>query len=259
MFSELLITMPMFLFAIGACFLAGFIDSIAGGGGLISLPAYMMSGLPVHMAYGCNKFSSSFGTTIATYRYWKNKMVEVPVGIAAAIGAFLASWGGAKIVLFMNEETIRMMMIVVLPIVAIITLMNKNMGVVDESEKNPLKNRVAFGAMIGVVVGFYDGIVGPGAGTFAIMAFCFLMKYSLNTASGNAKFLNLASNYGAMIVFLLEGSVYFKVAIPCAVAGICGNILGSGFAIRYGAKGIRMMLIIVLVLLFINMGLDIFG
>ncbi len=256
MFSELLITTPMFMFTIGACFLAGFIDSIAGGGGLISLPAYLMSGLPVHMAYGCNKFSSSFGTTIATYRYWKNKMVEVPVGIAAAIGAFFASSIGANIILFMNEEAIRLMMLVILPVAAIITLMNKNMGMVDQSNQNPLKKRMVFGGLIGIVIGFYDGIVGPGAGTFAMMAFCFLMKYSLNTASGNAKFLNLASNYGALFVFLLDGSVYFQVAIPCAVAGILGNILGSGFAIRYGAKGIRYMLIVVLILLFINMGVD---
>lgn len=258
-FLDGIISIPMFLFIIFAVGFAGFVDSVAGGGGLISLPAYALTGMPMHMAYGCNKFSSSCGTTVATYRYWKNKMVDIPIGITSAVGAFFSATIAAKIVLYLSDENIKKMMLFVLPIAAVITLMNKNMGEVDESFEIPLKKRMLLGLFIGIVVGFYDGIIGPGAGTFAIIGFCFITKYSLNTASGNAKFLNLSSNYASLLVFLLDGSVLFQVAIPCAVGGIIGNIIGTNFAIKYGAKGIRKILMFVLVLLFLTIAWDLIG
>lgn len=257
-FLDGIMSLPMFFFVIFACTFAGFVDSVAGGGGLISLPAYALTGIPMHIAYGCNKFSSSCGTTIATYRYWKNKMVDVPVGAVSAVGAFLSATIAAKIVLLLDDASIKTMMLVILPIAAVVTLMNKNMGMVDQSNEIPIKIRLFKGLLIGVVVGFYDGIIGPGAGTFAIIAFCLIMKYSLNTASGNAKFLNLASNYASMIVFLLDGSIMFQIAIPCAVGGIIGNTLGTSFAIKYGAKGIRKILMFVLIILFVSIAWELF-
>ncbi len=256
MFLDGAISFTMFLFLISACFFAGFIDSVAGGGGLISLPVYSLSGMPMHMAYGCNKFSATFGTTLATYRYYKNNMIDLPIGISAALGAFLTSGLAARLVLYLSDATLQAMMAIILPIAAIITLMNKNMGIKDHSHELPQKKKMILGFLVGIALGFYDGILGPGTGTFAIMGFCLVLKYSMNTASGNAKCLNLASNYSALFVFLLDGAVYFPIAIPCAITGIIGNYLGSGFAIRYGASGIRKILIFVLLLLFIKMGIE---
>ncbi len=255
--TDIMISVPAFIMLMVASFFAGLLDSIAGGGGLISLPAYTLTGIPMHFVYGCNKFSAVCGTTIATIRFWKHKMVDIQVGIFAAIGAFVASAVAAKVVIYLNDSTLKTMMLIILPIAAVITVLNKNMGGENHSDSYSTKKKIVLALLIGGLMGFYDGLVGPGTGTFALMAFCFLMKYDLRTASGNAKCLNLASNYAALVVFLLEGTVDFKIAIPAAVFGVAGNFIGSGLAIKKGAKAIKLMLNVVFVLLFIKMGADI--
>lgn len=251
--SEFVISTQGFLFLLIASFLAGFLDSIAGGGGLIALPAYMLTGMPMHLVYGCNKFAAACGTTIATLRYWKNKMVELPVGLTAAVGAFACSTISSNLVLILNEQTLKTMMLVALPVVAIITLLNKNMGSENHSDIFSKGKKYALALFIGCLVGFYDGLFGPGTGTFALIAFCLIMKYDMRTATGNAKCLNLASNYASLVVFILAGTIYWSIAIPTAISNIVGNFVGAGVAIRKGAKVIRGMLMVVIVLLFIKM------
>ena len=192
------------------------------------------------------------GTSIATLRYYRNKMVDIPVGLTAAAGAFLCSAIAAKIVLFLNEQTLKTMLLVILPIVAVMTLLNKNMGGENRSHSFTKGKKYALAFLIGSLVGFYDGMFGPGTGTFALIAFCLILKYDMRTATGNAKFLNLASNYASLVVFILAGTVYWAVAVPAAGFNILGNYLGSGVAIKKGAKVIRKMLMIVIVLLFIK-------
>ena len=218
---HLIISTQSFVFLMLASFLAGFLDAIAGGGGLITIPAYLISGLPVHMVYACNKFASSCGTAIATLRYYRNKMVDIPVGLLAAAGAFVCSAIAAKIVLVLDAHTLKTV-------------------------------------LIGGLIGLYDGLFGPGTGTFALIAFCLILKYDMRTATGNAKFLNLASNCASLAVYILAGTVYWKVAIPAAVLNICGNYAGAGVAIKKGAAVIRKMLIVVIVLLFIKVIYDMF-
>ena len=247
---DMIISFESFIFLMIASFLAGFLDSIAGGGGLITLPAYMLSGLPMHMVYACNKFAAACGTTIATLRYYRNKMVDIPIGLMAAAGAFLCSAIASRIVLFLDDHTLKTMMLIVLPIVAVITLVNKNMGNEDLSHLFSQKKKYVLSFLIGCFVGFYDGLVGPGTGTFALIGFCLVLKYDMRTATGNAKFLNLASNYASLVVFLLAGTVYWIVAVPAAVFNILGNYIGAGVAIKKGAAVIKKMLMVVIVLLF---------
>lgn len=257
MFTEVMVSVPNFIMLMGACFLAGFLDSIAGGGGLISLPAYTLTGMPMHLVYGCNKFSAAFGTTVATLRYWKHKMLDIQVGILAAVGAFVASALAAKVVLYLSDSTLKTMMLVILPIAGVISIVNKNMGGENLSDSLSKGKKVVFALLIGAFIGFYDGLVGPGTGTFALMAFCLIMKYDMRTASGNAKCLNLASNYAALVVFLIEGTVYLPIAIPAALFGIAGNFIGAGVAIKRGTKAIKFMLMVVIVLLFLKMAADV--
>lgn len=249
---DLLISTESFLFLMIASFLAGFLDSIAGGGGLISLPAYILTGLPMHFVYACNKFAAACGTTIATFRYWRHRMVDVPIGLTAAAGAFLCSAIAAKIVLFLDEQTLKTMMLVILPIVAVVTLVNKSMGGEDRSHTFTKGKKFALAFLIGSLVGFYDGLFGPGTGTFALIGFCLILKYDMRTATGNAKFLNLASNYASLVVFILAGTVYWAVALPAAACNIAGNFIGAGVAIQKGAHVIRKMLMVVIVLLFLK-------
>ena len=247
---DMIISLESFIFLMIASFLAGFLDSIAGGGGLITLPAYMLSGLPMHMVYACNKFAAACGTTIATLRYYRNKMVDIPIGLTAAVGAFLCSAIASRIVLFLDDHTLKTMMLIVLPIVAVITLVNKNMGNENLSHQFSQKKKYVLSFLIGSFVGFYDGLVGPGTGTFALIGFCLVLKYDMRTATGNAKFLNLASNYASLVVFLFAGTVYWIVAVPAAVFNILGNYIGTGVAIKKGAAVIKKMLMVVIVLLF---------
>ena len=251
---HLIISTQSFVFLMLASFLAGFLDAIAGGGGLITIPAYLISGLPVHMVYACNKFASSCGTAIATLRYYRNKMVDIPVGLLAAAGAFVCSAVAAKIVLVLDAHTLKTMLLVILPVAAVITLINKNMG----NDRFGKRKKYALSVLIGGLIGLYDGLFGSGTGTFALIAFCLILKYDMRTATGNAKFLNLASNCASLAVYILAGTVYWKVAIPAAVLNICGNYAGAGVAIKKGAAVIRKMLIVVIVLLFIKVIYDMF-
>lgn len=239
----------MLLFLMLMTGFAGFVDSAAGGGGLISLPAYLFAGLPVHYTYGTNKFSAACGTTFATVSFFKNGAMNVKIGILAAIGSFAGSALGSHIVLLLSDEALRTMMLIILPIAAVLILWRRKLP--DENRDDGTLNlkKAVLALLIGLGIGLYDGVFGPGTGTFAIIAFTTLMGFDLRTANGNAKVLNLASNYASLITYLMSGLVVFSVGIPCAVSGIAGNMLGSHFALKKGAKFIRPMMMVVLVLL----------
>ena len=228
---------------------AGFVDSAAGGGGLISLPAYLFAGLPPHYTYATNKFSAACGTTFATANFFKSGAMNVKVGVLAAIGSFAGSALGAHIVLLLSDEMLRTMMFIILPVAAVLILWRRDLP--DENRDDGTLNakKAVLALAIGLGIGLYDGIFGPGTGTFAIIAFTTLMGFDLRTANGNGKVLNLASNYASLVTYLSSGLVVFSIGIPCAVSGIVGNLLGSHFALKNGAKFIRPMMLVVLVLL----------
>ena len=243
------ISLPMMAFLVFMTGFAGFVDSAAGGGGLISLPAYLFAGLPPHYTYATNKFSAACGTTFATASFFKNGAMNLKVGILAAIGSFAGSALGAHIVLMLSDEVLQMMMFIILPIAAVVILWRRNLPDEnrDDGTLNLKKALLALG--IGLGIGLYDGMVGPGTGTFAIIAFTSLMGFDLRTANGNGKVLNLASNYASLFTYLMNGLVVFHIGIPCAISNILGNLLGSHFALKKGARFIRPMMLVVLVLL----------
>ena len=238
-------------------FLAGFVDAAAGGGGLISLPAYLATGIPAHMAYGCNKFSSACGTTLASLRFLKNRAVDVQTALLAAAGSFIGSGVAARIVLTLDDQFLKRIVIVFLPIAAIVIFMKRGYGEENCVDCLSKKRKVVFALLIGLFIGFYDGMVGPGTGTFAIIAFSILMKYGLKTASGNAKILNLASNYASLITYAANGNVLWMVAVPAAACNVLGSYFGSGMALKKGAAFIRPMIFCVMFLLLIKIVSDI--
>lgn len=238
---------------------AGFVDSAAGGGGLISLPAYLFAGLPPHYTYATNKFSAACGTTFATASFFKSGAMNVKVGVLAAIGSFAGSALGAHIVLLLSDEMLRTMMFIILPVAAVIILWQRNLPDENRDDGTLGLKKILLALAIGFGIGLYDGVMGPGTGTFAIIAFTSVLKFDLRTASGNAKVLNLASNYASLITYIGAGNVPFALAIPCAVCNILGAILGSHFALSKGGKFIRPMLLVVLVLLLGKMAMDLLG
>jgi uncharacterized membrane protein YfcA len=230
-------------------FLAGLIDSIAGGGGLISLPAYVGSGLPPHVALGTNKFSSCFGTVFSTANYLRAKMIDLPVALLSAAFALLGSWMGTRTVLILPSDFVRYLLLVLIPVIAVVSLLNRNMGLRNHSHLLRLGYRLLLGALAGLVIGFYDGFFGPGTGTFLIMIYTILLHYDFIVANGNTKVVNLASNVAALATFAAAGSVYYPIAVPGAACGIAGNLIGSRLVIRKGNKLIRSIFILALLLL----------
>ena len=233
-------------------FIAGFIDSIAGGGGLIALPAYMMCGMPIYYVYGCNKFQCAFGSTVAAWKYFKNGCLDLKITLISAVTSFLCSMLGTRIIFYLKEEQIRSMLMVLLPLTAILVVFMKNAWNYTDTRKS-LTVPVALKALlIGMTLGLYDSMYGPGGGTIAMLLFTFLLKYDIRTASGNAKLTLIVSNYTALLSYILSGNVFYMIAIPCAVSNVLGNYIGAGFAIKNGAKIIRPVMICVVTVLIVK-------
>lgn len=240
-------------------FLAGLIDSIAGGGGLISLPAYWSVGVPPHYALGTNKFSSCFGTVFSTANYFRARMIDIPVAILSAVFALVGSWLGASTALKLSPTFLNYLLVVLIPLITVITLINKRLGNIDNSGKHKPISKLALGSLAGLVVGFYDGFFGPGTGTFLIIIYSAMLHYDFVKANGNTKVVNLASNIAALTTFWIAGKIYFPLAIPAAVCGITGNILGSKLVILRGNKLIREIFFVALILLFARVIYNLFA
>ena len=237
-------------------FLGGLIDAVAGGGGLITLPAYLLAGLPPHLASGTNKCGNAFGTILSTGRFLKHGNIHIPSAIAGGLMALVGAWLGAQLNMIMPEEFLRYVMLAAVPLMAIFLLFKRNFGTENHSHELG-KNRLLITAgCIGLAVGCYDGFFGPGAGTFLMIAFTGLCKFGLLTASGNTKVANSASNVASLITFGLSGQVLWAVGIPAALCGIAGNYVGSGIALKGGQKVIRPMFFVVLTLLVLKLVTD---
>ena len=243
--------MEQFLIVCPLVFLAGFVDSIAGGGGLISFPAYLLAGVPVHVILGTSKFSSFPGSIVAAARFGKSGFIRwklaVPCGILAASGAF----AGAKIALGVEETIIKSLMIVVLPIVAFYVLRGKKTDA-KETEELPFKTLLILGAVVSLVIGMYDGFYGPGTGTFLILAFTGLLKMGTRDAAGISKFVNLAADIGALLTFGASGKVNVVLGVVAALFCMAGSYFGSGLVVNNGQKVVRPVILTVLALLFVR-------
>ncbi len=254
--SEYPISLPVMLLVCLLVGLGGFVDASAGGGGLITLPAYALTGLPMHIIYAANKFSAACGTTTASLMFLRKGALDWQAALVAAATSFLGSFLGSQLVLLMSDRVLKTLVLIMLPLAALVILAQRKHPEEDRSGEIPLSRKLLLSGLIGLLIGGYDGLVGPGTGTFAILAFTSFLKYDLRTASGNAKILNLASNYASLVTFITAGTVPFALAIPCGICNVCGALLGSHFALSKGAKFIRPMMLVVMVLLLGKMALD---
>jgi hypothetical protein len=232
----------------GAAFFAGLVDAMAGGGGLISLPALLAAGIPPHFALGTNKAQSCLGTTFSTGRYLRHGHVQAPIALTAAAAALAGSYLGSRAALALPSEKLSVILPPLIVLVAVVTFVRKDFGAQD-SFTEPLPKHFLLAAATGLAIGFYDGFFGPGTGTFLAFAFVFLFGFGFGRATGNTKVVNLASNLAAVVAFGLSGKVYLAVALPMGAANIAGNWLGAGLAIRGGARVIKPVFGFVLLLL----------
>lgn len=247
------LTLQMFFIVCPLVFLASFIDSIAGGGGLISLPAYLVAGIPPHFAIATNKLSSATGTTVSTMRYIKNKSADIKLAIPCILLAFIGSPIGAGLALRIEETLIRKLLLFILPLVAFYIFRSKRFTTEESITPLSRKKLYLYTSIASFFISIYDGFYGPGTGTFLILTFTGICKMDIKTASGNTKLINLSSNIAALITFILHGKVLFLLGGVAALFSIAGNYIGSGLVIKNGHKIIRPLLLVVLSILFITL------
>ena len=238
-------------------FLAAFVDSIGGGGGLISLPAYLIAGLPAHFALGTNKLSSCIGTAASTFRYIKSGYVDWLLALPTIPLAMLGAHFGTKLQLMVDERYLKYLLLIVLPVVAVVVLRQKNLPEKRGNINVWLQRIAVWGAAL--IIGTYDGFYGPGAGTFMLLAFCKLAKLDVRTASGNVKLANLMSNFGSLITAFMAGKVIVPIGLIAAVFSIAGHYIGAGLSIKNGSRIVRPVILFVLLLLAVEVILELLG
>lgn len=228
-------------------FLAGYVDSIAGGGGLISLPAYMIVGLPTHAAIATNKLGSAMGTLVATWHYAKSGFIQVKLAIPCVIFAILGSVLGSNLVLMVSDFALKICLLVILPLTAIYVMRSKSLGNDKVSTLSAKKTAVICSA-IAFVIGAYDGFYGPGTGTFLMLLLSGLAQLRLDASAGITKAINLTTNLAALAVFLYHGQVMIFLGLLAGVFSIAGNYVGSHQFTSKGSSVAKPITIVVLII-----------
>lgn len=228
--------------------LAGFVDAIAGGGGLISLPGYLLSGLPVHNAIATNKMSSTMGTVLATFKFAKSGFIPWKLSLSCVVCAFVGSSMGANLALMMDAKIFMTFMLIVLPT----TGLYLTRGNVLVTEKSPYayKKTVILSMVTALFLGVYDGFYGPGTGTFLLLLLTGIAHLPLKEANGVTKVINSTTNIAALCIFLLHGKVLFPLGIIAGIFGMAGNYLGALYFEKGGARNVKPIILFVLAIFF---------
>lgn len=252
-------TLHMIMIVCPLVFLGSFVDSIAGGGGLISLPAYLLTGIPVHVACASNKFSACIGSIVSALRFYRNGKVHVRSALISAALSLGGAVIGVQMNLMFDASLLKKIFLMVLPVVAVFVLFGGN----KQRREQLLEGKRLYitCAVIGFFLWIYDGLIGPGSGTFLIFCYTTFVGFDYVTASGNAKVANLSSNIASTVIFFFAGQILFSIAVPAALCCICGGWLGTGMAIQKGSKFIKAVLIVILIGIFAKLiwDLHLFG
>jgi hypothetical protein len=238
-------------------FLAGFIDAVIGGGGLIQVPILLIlfPQLPHTSIIATNRMSSIAGTLVAARQYIKKIRINYTFIAIAGILSGIASYLGTFVMKAIPNETFKTILFIIIGLLTIYTILRKSMGLVDISEKNKHKHLIF--AAIGIVLGLYNGIIGPGTGTLLVFALVQFVGFNFLKASAYAKLINAIADGSSLIAFLIQGAIVFTLAIPMLLANMGGAYIGSKMAIQNGNKFIRIFFIIVMILLLGKLAYDI--
>ena len=248
--SQLFIICPLI-------FIGGLVDAIGGGGGLITLPAYLIAGCPVHVAIGTNKVSSSMGISVAFTKFLLNGWIPVKLSALGVVFAFAGSSLGAKTALFISDYAFRIMMLVILPVTAYYVFRSQDLLREEQNSHEDISGKTYLVCvLVAFFVGFYDGIYGPGAGTFMLLLFAGMARLSVQKANGVTKAVNFTTNIAALVVYLMNGKVILPLGLAAGVFSIAGNYIGAKFFEKGGAKIVRSVILIVLLLFFVRVIFD---
>lgn len=242
-----------------ASFFAGFVDAIVGGGGLIQTPValILLPNVAVSSIIGSLKIPAFSGTSFAARQYLKKVTMNWKLLLIMAIIAFVSAFLGSTLLTLVSNDFMKPLLFVVLILIAIYTFMKKNFG--NHKVKNLLENELLlYGILMSIVIGFYDGFIGPGTGSFLVLGFVAILGFDFLHASANAKMVNLATNFGSICLFVLKGKIIWAIAIPMAVCNALGGFIGAKLAIKRGNGFIRIFFLIVVIGTLIRFGYDVF-
>lgn len=247
-----------FLIVCPLVFLAGLIDAVAGGGGLISLPAYFFAGLPAHAALATSKLSSTMGTAVATIKFALRGYMIKNYLIAGVVFGLAGSFIGSNLVLIASSDLLMIFMLLSLPAVGFFVLKTKDL---DNFADRRRSKRTATLLVSGIsfTIGIYDGFYGPGTGTFLLLLLTSVAHLSMREAAGTTKAVNLATNVSALVVFLLSGNVVIVLGLVAGLFNIAGNWIGANLFHKKGSAIVRPVLIVVLVLFALKLLYDLFA
>jgi uncharacterized membrane protein YfcA len=242
-----------------AAFAAGFIDAIVGGGGLIQTPAglILLPNLPVATVIGTLKIPAFSGTSFAAYQYLKKVTMDWKLLLIMMAVALPSAFMGSTLLTYMSNDFMKPLLLFILSLLAIYTYAKKNFGqhiAKDLSKSTQIWNAI----LISVIVGFYDGFIGPGTGSFLVVAFIALMGFDFLHASANAKMVNLATNFGSICLFMSKGKIIWAIALPMAASNAFGGWLGAKLAITKGNGFIRIFFLVVVVGTLVRFAYDVF-
>ncbi len=231
----------IFLMVMG--FIAAVIDAIAGGSGLITIPAYMIAGLPPHLLLGTNKFAAFMGTAVSAGTYAKNDKIKWDLVLKLVPFSFLGAFFGVKTVLRIDPTILQPLIVIILIAVGIYTMVKPSIGEIDKYNGYNKKTLI-YGMVFAFLLGFYDGFFGPGTGSFIIFGLVSIFGMNFVNASANSKILNLGSNIMSFILFMINGNIDYKIGILVGISMIAGAIVGSRMAIEKGNKLVKPIFII---------------
>lgn len=253
------ITLFDFVFVLFFSLIAGFMDAIVGGGGLIQLPATMIifpqASLPT--LFGTNKIASISGTSIAAYQYAKKITFHYKLLFIIGFTALIASWYGATVVSKINPQVLKPLVLVLLILMAFYTFAKKDLGNFSLQESIHKKSYL-IGIIVGIIIGFYDGFFGPGTGSFLVFGLVLLLRFDFLHASAYAKMINIMTNIGALSVFIYNNNYLLYIAIGMAICNLAGNYIGTKMAFKKGNEFIRKIFLVILCLMIIRYGWEVF-
>jgi uncharacterized protein len=240
-------------------FLAGFIDAIVGGGGLIQLPSILLSfpKLPVPMLMGTNKIAALSGTLLSAFQYAKRIKFDYKVLVVIGLTAGLFSFFGASLLSYLDVKLLRPLILGILIVMFFYTLFKKDMGTSLQNQVSQ-SEQIIKGSLLAAVIGFYDGFFGPGTGSFLVLGFVSILGFDFLKASAYAKVVNCFTNAGALFLFIKAGNFIIPVAILMAFCNIAGNFLGIKMAFKNGNSFVKKVFLVVVSLLIIRYAYDIF-
>ena len=242
-----------------ASFFAGFVDAILGGGGLIQIPValLLLPNMQVSTIIGTLKIPAFTGTSFAAYQYQKKVLLNWKVLLPMACIAFLMAVLGSLLLISVNNDFMKPILIAILFLIAIYTFFKKNLGA-ENHKVLSRKKTIIYAVLISLGIGFYDGFIGPGTGSFLVISLIVVMHQDFLSASANAKIINLATNFGSILLFIAKGKIIWALAVPMAICNAFGGWLGAKTAIRKGNSFIRILFLVVVSCTLLRLGYDVF-